>query len=150
MANGRHWQREWSGRGSLGEEDEFTLIAFQSASPYVDTISGAGTDYTYVVQYRGNRVDDVGQSSAQFTVAARGALAAQNQEAEELAIGKAGPSGSAPPLSFRPIDGSDYLRRLSAIPPRPTSPESTTSIPEGSGIGVQIVATSILVTFQSW
>ena len=58
-------------------ETGYTLVAYQSASPYKDTIQGAGVDYTYVVQYRGNKASDTGQMSAPSTIAARGGLVEQ-------------------------------------------------------------------------
>lgn len=57
-------------------ETKYQLVGFQSASPYEDTVDGVGSDYTYVVQYRGNKANNVGQSSAPSTIAARGALVA--------------------------------------------------------------------------
>ncbi len=57
-------------------ETSYSLVAYQTASPYEDTIAGNGSDYTYVVQYRGNNAKDTGQSSAPSTIAARGALVA--------------------------------------------------------------------------
>lgn len=54
-------------------ETEFQMLAFESASPYVDHISGDGADYTYVVRYRGTRAHDIGAQSVEMTVAARGA-----------------------------------------------------------------------------
>lgn len=56
-------------------ETEFSLLAFESASPYVDEISGEGIEYTYVVRYRGTRSRDLGAQSAEVTVAAMGMLA---------------------------------------------------------------------------
>jgi hypothetical protein len=55
---------------------QYSLVAYQTASPYEDTIAGEGSDYTYVAQYRGNNAKDVGQSSIAGTIAARGALVA--------------------------------------------------------------------------
>jgi hypothetical protein len=57
-------------------ETSYSLLAFETASPYEDTIDGNGSDYTYVVQYRGTRAKDTGQSSIAGTIAARGALVA--------------------------------------------------------------------------
>jgi hypothetical protein len=54
----------------------FRLIAFETASPYVDTIIGAGADYSYYVQYRGTKASDTGRSSAATTIAAGGQIAA--------------------------------------------------------------------------
>lgn len=55
----------------------FQLVAFQAASPYVDTIVGSGADYTYMVTYRGNKASDLGQPSAPSTIAARGEVLAE-------------------------------------------------------------------------
>lgn len=62
-------------RKKAGEED-FTLLAFETASPYVDVISGPAADYTYIVQYRGTRSTDVGNSSSPMTIGVSGLLAA--------------------------------------------------------------------------
>lgn len=58
-------------RKKAGDEN-FQLVAYQSASPYVDFISGDGSDYSYFVTYRGNKASDLGQPSAPQTIAARG------------------------------------------------------------------------------
>ena len=55
----------------------YELVAFQKASPFVDAIEGSAADYTYVVQYRGNRASQLGKTSAPQTIAARGAFASQ-------------------------------------------------------------------------
>jgi hypothetical protein len=57
-------------------ETKYQLLAFETASPYEDTVDGFGSDYTYVVQYRGTKAKDVGQSSIAGTIAARGAFVA--------------------------------------------------------------------------
>lgn len=57
-------------------EQEYALVAYQNASPWVDTINGPGADYTYVVRYRGVKASDLGGESLEATVAARGAMAA--------------------------------------------------------------------------
>ncbi len=62
-------------RKKAGEE-AFSMIAFSSASPYVDVITGPAADYTYFVQYRGAKTSDLGGQSAEETIAARGAVAA--------------------------------------------------------------------------
>ncbi len=62
-------------RKKAGEE-EFRMIAFSSASPYVDLITGPAADYTYFVQYRGAKASDLGGQSAEETIAARGSIAA--------------------------------------------------------------------------
>jgi hypothetical protein len=48
---------------------EWTLIAFDTASPYVDTITGPAANYQYRAAYRGTRASDEGASSAESTVA---------------------------------------------------------------------------------
>ncbi len=57
-------------------DERYELIAFQSASPYIDRITGPGADYTYVVSYRGTKADEIGNESLEATIAARGAMAA--------------------------------------------------------------------------
>lgn len=57
-----------------GDEPTYQLVAFQSASPYEDSVAGLAADYTYVVQYRGNKASDLGEWSVPGTIAARGAL----------------------------------------------------------------------------
>lgn len=57
-------------------EDEYSLMAFDTASPYVDEIFGAGAEYTYAVRYRGTKSSDIGAQSAEVTIAARGMIAA--------------------------------------------------------------------------
>ena len=51
---------------------DFVLIAFDTASPYVDTIKGAARDVSYKAAYRGIRASDEGASSPEQTVAAGG------------------------------------------------------------------------------
>ncbi len=51
---------------------EWELIAFDTASPYVDTIKGAARDVSYKAAYRGIRASDEGASSPEQTVAAGG------------------------------------------------------------------------------
>ena len=53
-------------------EAQFALIAFDTASPYLDSVSGAAANYAYKVSYRGVRVTDEGGSSPEQTVAAGG------------------------------------------------------------------------------
>jgi hypothetical protein len=48
---------------------DWILIAFDTASPYVDTISGPAGNYQYRAAYRGTRATDEGASSAESTVA---------------------------------------------------------------------------------
>lgn len=60
-------------------ESGFRLIDFASSSPYIDTISGPAEEYTYYVQYRGTRPSDLGSSSAEQTIAARGPMCAAAQ-----------------------------------------------------------------------
>ncbi len=57
-------------------ESEWQFLNFETSSPYIDRIVGPASDYTYIVQYRGKRASQVGQSSLEATIAARGALAA--------------------------------------------------------------------------
>ncbi len=58
-------------RKKQGEAD-YTLIAFDTASPYVDTLKGAAANYSYQAAYRGVRATDEGGSSPEQTVAAGG------------------------------------------------------------------------------
>ena len=51
-------------------EAEFSLIAFDTSSPYIDTVSGPATDVTYKAAYRGSRDTDEGGFSPEQTVAA--------------------------------------------------------------------------------
>ena len=53
-------------------ESEFSLIAFDMASPYVDTVNGAAIDVTYKVAYRATRENDLGPISPEQTIAAGG------------------------------------------------------------------------------
>jgi hypothetical protein len=57
-------------------DTEWAMLAFQGASPYIDRVSGSGTDYTYMVRYRGTQADEIGDESVTVTVAARGEMAA--------------------------------------------------------------------------
>jgi hypothetical protein len=61
-------------RNKSGEAG-FPMIAFETASPFIDTVDGDGTDYTYVVRYRGTKSSDLGAGSTPATIAARGMLA---------------------------------------------------------------------------
>ena len=54
------------------EEADFTLIAFDTASPYVDGVSGTAVDCTYKVCYRATRENDLGPMSPEQTIAAGG------------------------------------------------------------------------------
>lgn len=58
-------------RKKAGEES-YQMVAYATSSPYVDRITGTGADYTYVVEYRGTKVDDIGSQSEPTTIAARG------------------------------------------------------------------------------
>lgn len=49
--------------------DGASLIDFDTASPYIDTIVGPAASYSYRAAYRGTRADDEGASSAESTVA---------------------------------------------------------------------------------
>jgi len=53
-------------------ETNFSLIAFDTASPYVDMVPGPATDVAYKVAYRGRHEDEHGPSSPEQTVAAGG------------------------------------------------------------------------------
>ncbi len=53
-------------------ESNFSMIAYDTASPYVDTVSGTAVDATYKVAYRGTDENDIGASSPEQTVAAGG------------------------------------------------------------------------------
>lgn len=55
-----------------GTETDYSLIAFDTASPYVDTITGTAVNVSYKVAYRGVRATDIGGSSPEQTVAAGG------------------------------------------------------------------------------
>lgn len=70
------WARGCNVYRKRAGETEFTLLAFETASPFVDQISGDGTEYTYVVSYRGTRSTEIGSQSAEVTIAARGMVAA--------------------------------------------------------------------------
>ncbi len=58
-------------RKKAGESD-FSMIAYDTASPYVDTVSGTAVDATYKVAYRGTRETDLGPMSPEMTIAAGG------------------------------------------------------------------------------
>ena len=51
-------------------ETAFALLAFDTASPYVDSVTGAAANYAYKVAYRGVREGDEGAASPEQTVAA--------------------------------------------------------------------------------
>lgn len=70
------WARGCNIYRKKNDEEEYTLIAFETASPYIDIINGPAADYTYVVQYRGTRASDVGNVSTPATIAAGGLLVA--------------------------------------------------------------------------
>ena len=53
-------------------ETAFTLIAFDTASPYVDHVTGSAVNVAYQVAYRGIRATDEGAPSPEQTVAAGG------------------------------------------------------------------------------
>lgn len=53
-------------------EDEFRMVAYDTASPYADMVSGPAVDVTYRVAYRGTRETDIGPMSPEQTVAAGG------------------------------------------------------------------------------
>lgn len=50
----------------------FALIAFDTSSPYVDSVTGAAANYSYKVAYRGVRDTDEGAYCPEQTVAAGG------------------------------------------------------------------------------
>jgi hypothetical protein len=54
------------------DESDFSLIAFDTASPYVDTVHGPPTRVTYKAAYRATRDNDLGPSSEETTVTAGG------------------------------------------------------------------------------
>ncbi len=58
-------------RKTTGESD-FHMIAYDTSSPYVDTVSGPAVDATYKVAYRATRESDIGAFSPEQTVAAGG------------------------------------------------------------------------------
>jgi len=58
-------------RKKSGESD-FTMIAYDTASPYVDTVTGPAVDAAYKVAYRGTRETDIGAFCPEQTVAAGG------------------------------------------------------------------------------
>jgi hypothetical protein len=53
----------------LGNETAYSLIAFDTASPYIDSVTGNAVNATYKVQYRGKRATDLGATSPEQTVA---------------------------------------------------------------------------------
>ena len=55
-----------------GIETEYSLIAFDTASPHIDHITGGAVNVSYKVTYRGVRVTDEGGMSPEQTVAAGG------------------------------------------------------------------------------
>ena len=57
-------------------EDDFTMVGFATTSPFLDTISGETAEYTYVVRYRGKKPSDLSAPSVEWSVAARGTVAA--------------------------------------------------------------------------
>lgn len=62
-------------RKKTGEAD-YQFIVFETASPFIDTITGPASDYTYVVQYRGTKSTVVGGPSSPMSIASSGELAA--------------------------------------------------------------------------
>ena len=54
----------------MGAEADYRLIAFDTASPYVDVVSGPAINVSYKVVYRGVRATDLGGGSPEQTVAA--------------------------------------------------------------------------------
>jgi hypothetical protein len=55
-----------------GGETEFSLVAFDTASPYVDAVTGPAQDVSYRVAYRGTGAHDEGGHSFAQTIAAGG------------------------------------------------------------------------------
>ena len=53
-------------------DPDWSLIAFDTASPYVDVITGAPATYCYRAAYRGTRTSDEGASSAESSIASGG------------------------------------------------------------------------------
>jgi len=53
-----------------GTETDYSLIAFDTASPYIDTVTGSAVNVSYKAAYRGVRATDIGGSSAEQTIAA--------------------------------------------------------------------------------
>lgn len=51
-------------------ESDFSMIAYDTVSPYVDTVSGSAVDATYWVAHRGTQENDIGPMSAEQTIAA--------------------------------------------------------------------------------
>lgn len=70
------WARGCNVYRKTAAEDAFHFAAFEMASPYIDNISGPASDYTYVVQYRGNRSNIIGGESSPMSIASSGRLAA--------------------------------------------------------------------------
>lgn len=58
-------------RKKTGESD-FSMIAYDTASPYLDRVTGPAVDVTYRVAYRGTRETDIGPMSPEQTIAAGG------------------------------------------------------------------------------
>jgi hypothetical protein len=57
-------------------EDDFQIVGYARTSPFYDSVTGPGSDYTYYVRYQGTKATDLSPQSEEATVAARGALAA--------------------------------------------------------------------------
>lgn len=73
MRNGKpSWARGCVIYRKRADETEFRMIAFDLASPYVDTVSGPAADLTYKVAYRATRENDLGPYSPEQTIAAGG------------------------------------------------------------------------------
>jgi hypothetical protein len=53
-------------------EADFSMIAFDTASPYVDMVPGNAVDVTYKVTYRGTKETNLGPMSPEQTIAAGG------------------------------------------------------------------------------
>ncbi|MCL6629647.1 MAG: hypothetical protein K6U00_08625, partial [Armatimonadetes bacterium] len=73
LHNGKpSWARGCNIYRKKAGESGFTMIAFDTASPYVDTITGSAVDVTYKVAYRGTKETDIGPMSPEQTIAAGG------------------------------------------------------------------------------
>lgn len=57
-------------------DETYQLLVNVTKSPYIDSITGEGSDYTYVVRYKGTEPDELSYQSVEATVAARGMQAA--------------------------------------------------------------------------
>lgn len=57
-------------------ESSYQLVGTATKSPYLDPVTGPGTDYIYVVRYRGTNPLDLSNESEAAAVAARGEVAA--------------------------------------------------------------------------